>query len=444
MNSNQDGVPADDENVVSQRIVRPTISRSGRWRLVAALMLVTIAATFFWWQYSLEQDLKKAKQAAARGSWELVLSHLDRYLRYHPDDAEAQLLIAEAHIRSNDGDFSESVQRAVFHLQQVKVDSKLVARARLQEGRLSLLLLKEPGTAERLLKESLRLEANSLEANLLMWQLLDVTGRHVFSDSYFWHAFELSPRSQRGLLLRDWFLSELYPEQLHAALFRQMGVSAVGKIPASVSLLVHFREVEPDANFLHAALAKYYHELGNLAATMDLLKECPDVTAAMDDAFFVSVLFEALIDLGEFQKAEDCFKEFPQPHEGYLYWRSESMYQDYVQHDSAAAIESLRKALATPPGKFDWGLMTRLSVCLQKTGAFEEADQMQKRVDTLTREVLTVKNTSLLRNLLKDPQQPGVAAKFADFYRKFGLEREVSAWNDYKYDLANQQPSPGQ
>ena len=445
MKINQDDIPPDDEKVISQRIVvQSTINRFGRWRLVGVLLLVMIAATFFWWRDSIQQDLKKATQAAARGSWELVVNHLNRYLRYHPDDADSQLLIAEAYIRSDDGEYRENVRRAVFHLQQVKANSELAARARLQEGRLSLLLLKEPGTAERLIKESLRLQSDSLEANLLMWQLLDVTGRHVLSDPYFWQAFELSSPSQRGILLGDWFLSEFYPEQLHAELFRQMGVTAVGKIPASVNLLVHFREAEPDAHFLHAALANYYHDLGNLAGTMDLLKESPDVPAAMTDPFFVSVLLEALIDLGEFKKAEDCFKEFPLPHEGYLYWRSESMYLDFVQHDSAASVQSLRKALATPPGKFDWGLMTRLSVCLQKTGAIEESDQIQKRIDTLTREVLTVEDTSLLRNLLRDIRQSGVAEKFAHFYGKFGLEREVSAWNDYKYESVNHGAPPGQ
>jgi tetratricopeptide (TPR) repeat protein len=437
MSSNQSGIPADDENVDRRQTTRLTMNQFGRWRLAAVLILVTIGLAFWWWQYSLQQDLKKATQAAARGSWELALTHLNRYLSYRPDDDEAQFLIAEAYIRSDDGEFKENVQGAVFHLQKINGNSKLAARARLQEGRLSLLLLKKPGTAERLITESLRLDPDSLEGNLLMWQLLDVTGRHVFADPYFWRAFELSPRSQRGILLGDWFLSEFYPEQLHADLFRQMGVAAVGQIPASVNLLVHFREAEPEAHFLHAALANYYHDLGNLAGTMDLLKESPDVTAAMTDSFFVSVLLEALIDLGEFKKADDCFKEFPPPYEGFLYWRSESMYLDYVQNDSVAAVQPLRKALATTPGKFDWGLMTRLSVCLQKNGANEEADLIQKNVDVLTREVLTVENTSLLRNLLQDLQQPSAAEKFADFYGKFGQKREVAAWNDYKHDLEN-------
>ena len=88
--------------------------------------------------------------------------------------------------------------------------------------------------------------------------------------------------------------------------------------------------------------------------------------------------------------------------------------------------------------------MTRLSVCLQKTGAIEESDQIQKRIDTLTREVLTVEDTSLLRNLLRDIRQSGVAEKFAHFYGKFGLEREVSAWNDYKYESVNHGAPPGQ
>jgi hypothetical protein len=36
------------------------------------------------------------------------------------------------------------------------------------------------------------------------------------------------------------------------------------------------------------------------------------------------------------------------------------------------------------------------------------------------------------------------AAKFVDFYGKFGLDKEVSAWSDYKEELekARQTPMP--
>lgn len=416
---------------------------TGRLRTIAIVFValaLAAAVGVFLWRNSIKLELQHARQAALRGSWQNAINHLNRYLHHHPSADEARLLIAEAYIRSSEGDFNRRVNRAIFHLQQINADSDLAAEARLQEGRLSLFLLKKPATAERLLKASLHLNPKSAEANRLMWQLLDVTGRHFLSDPYFWQAYTASPPSAHGQLLKDWFFSEFYPEDLHAKLFEQMGVSSVGKIPASVNLLVHFREVEPEAPCLHAALAQYYHDLGNLNATMDLLKECPDVATAMTDPFFVSVLFEALIDLGEFQKAVECFAEFPQPHEGFIFWRSESMFYDYIHSDDTAAVQSLRKAHSTPPGKFDWGLMTRLSVCLRKIGEVDEAKEIQTQVDYLTREVLTAEYTSALRNSLHDLQNPETATKLIEFYGKFGLKREVQAWNDYKYSLTLSAP----
>ncbi len=435
MKSSQNDGPELDHNRSFRRRLWPGLKWDSRWWLLIVLIFVIGAAASGAWRHWLNAQLLDAKRSAARSEWSLAVDILDHYLRYRPDDAGARLLMAEACVSSASGEKSKNLQRAIFHLQQISDESPSASRARLQEARVSLLLQKKPQTAERVLKDSLRLDKESLEANLLMWQLLDVTGRHVYSDSYFWKACELTPGPQRGLLLRDWFLSEFYPDQLYSELYHQMGITAVGKIPASVNLMVQFREVEPSASFLHAAIAGHFHGAGNLKGAIDLLNECPDVAAAMSDPFFVSVLFETLVDLGEFQKAEDCFKEFPQPREGYLFQRSEGMYYDYVLNDSPHAIESYRKALETFPAKFDWGLMTRLSVCLKKTGRVKEGEQVQASVEHLTRQVLTLEHTSLLRSLLVKSIQPEDAAKFVDFYRNFGLEREVSAWTDYKEEL---------
>lgn len=443
MNRTENDPPNGIDSGLSSHDEQSGLSSFRHWRLFVVLALAMVVAGVWGWQYSLNVQLSKVKRAAARSDWDDVLVPLNRYLQHRPDDAEARLLLAEAYVGSAGRGGDDIIQLAIFHLQQIEENSPVVAKARLQEARLSLFLLKKPAAAERLLKETLRLDAESVEANLLMWQLLDLTGRHVDSGPYFWRAYELTAKSQQGQLLRDWFLSEFYPDQLYAELFRQMKITAVGKIPASVNLMVQFREAEPSASFLHAAIAEHFHGAGNLKGAIDLLNECPDVPAAMTDPLFVAVLLETLIDLGEFQKAGDCFQEFPQPHDGYLFWRSESMYFDYVRNNSGAAVASYQKALATPPAKFDWGLMTRLSVCLKKTGQLNEGEKVQARVEDLTRQVLTLEHTSHLRNLLMRPMQPENAAEFVDFYGKFDLAREVSAWSDYKRGLEEAQPSAG-
>lgn len=412
-----------------------------RWRIVAGVILLPVLIGI-WWFYSISQDVQRARAAVSRGAWEQAVRYLTNYLWWNPHDTDARLLIAEAYIKSEESGITDRVEKALFHLRQISDQSESAEIARRQEARLCLFLLKKPAAAETALQQSLRLREDSAESNLLMWQLLDLTGRHVLSDSYFWRAFELSSQSQRPQLLKSWFLSEFYPDQLYQALFQQMGIAASGNIPAPVSLLVHFRESEPRAAVPHAALADYYKNLGNLKGAMDLLGECPDSSAAMHDAFFVSVLFEALIDLGESEKAKECFHDFPQPHSGYLFRKCEGLYYDDVERNPKAAEVSMRYALETGPGKFDWGLMNRLSVVLTKNGQSDEAKLWQARVDMLTREVLTVENTSRLRNLLQAPPTLETAENLADFYEKLGLRREVSAWNDYKSFMTSTN-SPG-
>lgn len=409
------------------------------WLRRLVLICVTgLALGVIWasWERSIDHQWSAARSAAGAGRWKAARDHLDNYLYWHSDNPDAQLLKAEAEIMSEVLPPASAATRARFHLQQIPDSSDAAARARLQEARIALLLQMKPGEAQRLLHESLRLDDSSVEANILMWQLFDLTGRHVLSHPYFWRAYDLSPPAEHGRLLRDWFLSEFYPEDLHSTLFSQLGVSSVGGIPAAVNLLVRFRESEPEADFLHAALARYYLDLGNLKATTELLREVRDMSTAMNDSFFVSVLFGALIELGEFQKAEETFQAFPEPHDGYLYWRSASMYFDYVRDDTNAALHAFSKVDECPPAKFDWGLMNRHSVRLRKSGDATQADELRTKVDRLTQNVLTAENTSELRSLVRSPHDPRTAETLINFYREFQLDREVSAWEEYHRNLS--------
>jgi tetratricopeptide (TPR) repeat protein len=410
--------------------------------LLSLLGLFTAGLGTVFWQRSLDTAYSNARRAVTRGDWEVAIVLLERYLLSRPDDANARLLIAESLVSSKGPAAYHRISQAVKHLQHVASDDPLAAKAKIQEGRLSLFLLKKPAAAESALTEALRIDTRSTEANLLMWQLLDLTGRHVYCERYFWSAFETIPSEQRPSLLRDWFLSEFYPDQLYAELFQQMDITS-GQYPPMVKLMVQFRESEPEATFLHAAIARYFHDAGNLKGAIELLNECPDVTAGMKDPFFVDVLFETLVDLGEPQKAETCFSEFPTPHSGYLFYRTEGMFYDYLKNNSEAAVRSYQLALETPPARFDWGLMNRLTVCLKKLGRNEESERLQTKVDYLTRQVLTVEETSELRKILSAPLRAQDASRFAEFYSKFELNKEVSAWSQYQKELEKILPDAG-
>ncbi len=392
-----------------------------------------VAAAIFTYGYlrSYDFELEAAKKAAQLGAWSRTRTHLENYLWRHPHSAEGRMLMAEACIKNQGArDVSFAAQLAREQLQQIKGSPKELAKARLQEGRLALFLQLLPCEAEKLLRESLKLDDSNAEAAMLMWQLLDLTGRHVLSDEFFWKAFELSGATERQRLLKDWFLSEFYPGDLHSALYQQMGIEDSESIPASLNLLVRYRETEPLAPALHAAIANHYRGLGNLKGATDLLKESGDSAGSFSDPFFVAVLFETLSDLGQFERAKKVFETFPEPHDGYLYWRSAALYHDYIMNDSLRAVECIREAMQFTPAKLDWGLMNREAACLRKLGRTADADSVQQKVEHLTRQILTTERTSELRREIHSTITKDSARKFVEFYREFGLEREVEAWNE--------------
>jgi tetratricopeptide (TPR) repeat protein len=424
-------------------VEKPRQRRFSRRRIFYVAACAALAA-IGWTGYRLwmmESGVQFAQREIENDDWQLAREYLSGYLKLHPDDAEAHLLMAEAFVKDDDGDSRDSTQNAIRHLQRIEAGSPLAAAARLQEARLTLLILLQPARAEQLLRESLDLRPDSYEANVLLWKLFDLTGRHGASHEFFWRAYKLSPESEHPARLRDWFLSEFYPETSNAEFHRALGVTRVGKIPVSINLLVRFRESEPEAAFVHAALARYYLEQGARGSSVELLKEAPDLGAAMHDPFYVTVLFETLLDLGEFDKAESCFDKFPEPRSGYLFWRCQGMLQQYIRDDAAAAVDSYSQSLADRSGKFDWEMMVRMSECLRKLGRLDEAARLQSRFEHLTKNVLTQEKTDRLRDELRDLENPDIASQLRDLYREFDLSEEGDAWESHRLSLMRSRPS---
>ena len=268
-----------------------------------------------------------------------------------------------------------------------------------------------------------------------MWRLLDATGRHINSREYFWKAYSLTDESGQPSLLREWFLAEFFPEKANAEVHQRLGAVANPQIPASLNTWVRLRESEPEANFLHAAIAGYYLERGKPQSSLELLKESPDLSEAMHDPFFVAVLFETLVNLGELEKARACFEQYPKPHADYLYWSSKGVFDHQVVGDAKSAIKSYKMALDKWPGKYDWSLMTKLSDALRKTGQIDEASALQERVEDITNRILTKANVGQLHDKLQDLQDPIVASEVSDLYHELGLQEEAAAWSRHQKNL---------
>lgn len=404
-----------------------------RFQLVTLVVLL-LGGWFGYVYWSFESGLTRGQKAVDGRKWKQSQEILSEYLQRNPLDAAAHLLIAESLIRDPSGG-RDHVDRAIGHLRQITDDSAEAARARLQEARLTFLILRKPAQAERLLQQSLSLQSDSLEATLLMWRLLDVTGRHINSREYFWKAYSLTGEEDQPSLLREWFLAEFFPEKANAEVHQRLGAVAKPQIPASLNTWVRLRESEPEANFLHAAIAGYYLERGKPKSSLELLKESPNLAEAMNDPFFVAMLFESLVNLGELKKARACFEQFPEPHTDYLYWSSKGVFEHLVEGDAKSGINSYKKALEAWPAKYDWSLMTKLSDALRKTGQIDEASSLQERVRHITTRILTKANIGQLHDKLQDLQDPIVAGEVCDLYTELGLQQEAAAWSRHQKKL---------
>ncbi len=440
-------------NQSENSIAEPTLSqiessqstRRAAWlRSLSLLLLIAVIGGLAAFSFSPRvSSLDSAKRNVIRANWKEARSEILNHLKQFPDDAEAHLLMAELIVKSNAIAPVESAKTASEHLQKIAGSDPLAAKARLQEARLSLLILEQPAKAERLLRESISLAPDSFEANFLMWKLLDLTGRHVVSDPYFWKCYELSPESERPERLHEWFLSEFYPEIANDSFYAAFQIDSIGKVPASINLLARFREQEPTASFVYAALARFYLDNGKLPSSLEILKEYPDLSKAMQDQFYVSVLFETLVEFGELEKARSCFDQFPEPRSGFTFCRCEGIFFQQVVGDSKAAATSFEKALATWPAKFDWGMMMKLAECYRVSGRNEESTELMARVKQITSTVLTTERTSRLRTELQDLSNPHAASEAASLYRELGLVQEANAWEIIRERFENSGISQG-
>ncbi len=423
---------------------RPESSRSSprfrRRRVVSllAVMGIVAGAVLMGWIWTLNSGLNWARQHMARSEWSDARKQLTGYLKLHPDDAEAHLLMAEAFVKDESAQDDDHLEQAFQHLQQISNDSPLAARARLQEARLRFVILFQPIQAEALLRESLELNNNSYEANTLMWKLEDLTGRHYLSSPYFWKAYELSSDREKPLRLREWFLSEFFPDSANAEYDRMLGIAATKKLPALIVRLLKFREAEPESPVHHAVLGWYFLDSKDPKTAVRLLGMAPDLNTAMADPLYVSVLFEALIDLGEFDKADACFQKWPLPHSGYDFWRCQGLRNQLILKNDRAAAVDFRRALDLPRGTLDWATMSRLANSLSRIGRLDEAEALRVRIGRLTKKSLTRDAIASIRKNLADLNKIDAVRKTQEFYSAIGLHQEARAWGNYLQILEKQ------
>lgn len=405
--------------------------------LVITVALVTAVGLQVFW---LRQVPEQATRLIAARRLKEAQQELENYLRWFSSDAKARLLLAEAYGRDES---KTAPGNALHHLHLISSESDVGADARFREGQLQFLLRHRPATAERLLRESIKLDPDKPDTNLLLWRLLSVTGRHPMSAQFFWKAYNFTVPDKRGLLLRDWYLSEFSPGAGNAELDRHWGILGETEPPTPETELHRyqlFMKDEPESVLGYAAAAQYCIRNRELELAADSLTKGSQLSDAATEPLYFAATIGLALEQGEFDKAVELLKRWPEPREGYEFFRDQGTILDEVQKDYPAAIQAYRAAIHAETGDAEWTTQNRLAHCLRKVGKNEEAAAvlrqakvaellMEPGVHQPIREALAGLNSSRgLQSLL-------------DLYQALGRRREVDGW---RYVITQSAKTSGQ
>ena len=395
---------------------------------LVSLALVALAAVTW---VRAQSGLRKAEQLAGYGLWDGARQQLKSYLWLHPRDGRARMMMAEALVRDESLSARDSVPLAIEHLRQIPDDSPYAAQAKTEHGRLEFLILHKPATAEALFRQACQLNPELGDPYYMLWKLYEVTGRaHLASDS-FWKSFELTPPEQRSARLAEWYTSQFYPGTATRALDERLGFlvdpnESLSTVEARRFL--RFRETEPTSPLGHAALASWFRFSGKPKDALKVLEDGLRVAdGAQQDDFFNASLVGTLIDLGEFERAEECFQQWPPAEDNYEYLLHKAIVLDEIQNKSDEAIACYERALVTWPGPVDWRTRHRYSNCLARLGKRSEAVAVRELAKQIEQHMEQEKH-SAVREALAQLDNPKSLDEIVEFYDRLGCQREAEAW----------------
>jgi tetratricopeptide (TPR) repeat protein len=389
-----------------------------------------------------QRGLAEAERLLKRNVFSKAREEIDRYLWLHPRDPQALLVAAEILTRDESLETGPAIARAQTLLARIPAADKLGPVARSQQARLSFFVLHRPLEGQRLFEEAIKLDPDYIHARYLLWKLLDLTGRSDSAEPLFWQIYEKTPPGDRPYLMREWYMSQFFPASANPLLDIQMGYSDPSKPlqlnPEYVRLKEH-RDAEPEEPVNHAALARWFQHDGDHTTALSLLEHGLKIPGADKDPYFLSILLATLFERGDLDRAREFFQGWPEPREGYEYWRWAGMLADEADRNYPEAIKAYDQALAIWPGPVDWRTMYRRANCLARmrqpeaaAAARAEAKALESQMDTdihmALREALDDKNL----------QDRAKLQQVQDFYRALRRPREVAAWQE----ILDQLPAP--
>lgn len=405
------------------------------------LIAVSVAISAFWFAWSW-RALDRARRYAEFELWTEVRGELDRYLRVQSHDPQAHLLYAEAVLKDGLVPVEEAVPSALSHLEQIPDGVAESAVARTKEGQILLVELLRPTAAEKKFRSAIALDPNHLPAWMGLWKLLDQTARSAFAEEAFWKCYELSPKEDRPLLLREWYMSQFFPAYANPSLDKAMGIVAENGVVTAESEARRFQvflQTEPESPLGHVCWARWLQLDRDPMAGLQWLYDAADKIAGEEqDPFYLATVVGTLLERGEFADAEVLFRQWPADEaKGYEYWLTQAAILQNVEEKFDEAIVAYDKALSSWPGQVDWRTRSQRATCLATLGRTEEAERERVRVKKI--EGLVQNDVQgRLRKVLEDLSNPETLREVVDFYRSIEREREAKCWEEVIESLIEQ------
>ena len=401
---------------------------SKRIALVACLLCLILAG-LAWYVHA---GFGRAQRHLATEDFGRARDELRLYLRFFRDDPQALLKLAESYARDQDLAAEQSAQIAVRLLDRIPTSSPSSAEAKVQSGRLRLLILNQPCHAESDLRDSLAKDPDAFDANYMMWKLLDLTRRYHQVDPYFLKCMATAGHQQKSYLLRDWYFSQFSTFVAASQIDQLMGTTKPGESTEPLTeykRFVVFSLAEEECALNHALLADWCEQYHIDVEKWEHFEDAWNRANNESAPYVFAILFDMLLEAGRFEEAEEVFQAWPEPRSGYDYDLRRGIYLMEIKESPQEAIEACRQAIARWPGTIDWQLHHRLSGLLVRVNKVKEAEQYRQEAERL-QQLMEVNFHQDIREKLFTGNDDEVFAKMSQFYADIGRPVEAQAWKE--------------
>lgn len=392
-------------------------SPNHRWlkrRTIAALLIVlcgvAVAGWYQWDRAGAATSLERLRLASAANDWSVVRSGGQRYLRHHPEDAEAVVLVARAEAAK------QRFDRALALLAKVAPQSPWSAEARLREGQAWRQLF-HGAAAERSFRQAIDqgLAVGAPQrvidaARLGLVQFFATEARNDEARQLIWELHRTSPQPVAVL-----------------ELLGRLDIEGAEPHEASQEL-EKFIATAPEDFDACCGLAHHYLVLGRAREARSLVERC--LAARGESLSAWETLLGCLNDLGDNTHLREAIDHVPQAaRETSWYWKYHGIAAENIEQWEAAET-AFREALRRDP--FDSRTHYRLGRLLHQLGKdVAEGNEHIARARELT--LVHAQRRESYREVLLNNRQgmtlsSTLCADMGGHYEALGLQDGAAAW----------------